>query len=398
MDEPKKSERAAWNRPQNYPADAFGPAEEKLTIWNVLILWSHIMKIDVITVSGSPEGVIPTEVEWPGVGGAELMLLRWAEHMHNRGHQIRVYNNPRQHYRDNNLEFLPKDAYQPADDRDVLITFRGFNNWQKNMVATSKYKLHIGWSTDQYTEGNYPDWYNSAKFIIGISQFHKRDHLTRYGPLAEKMSVIDIGADPLEYNNDVPEKKPQQFIFCSVPDRGLAHMAHLWPKIKARYTQAKLLITSDYGLWTNGRVAGNEQYRQMFFGMPGIAFLGRIPRSELIRHQLESEIQIYPCNYDELFCIANQESQMAGCYTVTSSVGALETTNFTGFKCNVNPNNNLGLFELEAMMAIDEWYKIPAVDRERQHRYIAADAKYRFGWGEICKQWETELNRGITDV
>jgi hypothetical protein len=71
----------------------------------------------------------------------------------------------------------------------------------------------------------------------------------------------------------------------------------------------------------------NEQYIGQFLGMEDVTLLGAIPRRELIQYQLSSDIQIYPCLYDELFCYATAECQVAGALPVTSQRGALVTTN-----------------------------------------------------------------------
>jgi len=61
--------------------------------------------------------------------------------------------------------------------------------------------------------------------------------------------------------------------------------------------------------------------------MNGVRFVGAVPRKELIKYQLQSEVQVYPCTYDELFCYAVAECQVAGVLPITTQTGALETTN-----------------------------------------------------------------------
>ena len=61
----------------------------------------------------------------------------------------------------------------------------------------------------------------------------------------------------------------------------------------------------------------------------GVSFLGAIPREQLLMEQAEAQLLLYPSYYDtaELFCISVAEAQAMGVYPVTSSWGALGTTN-----------------------------------------------------------------------
>lgn len=247
------------------------------------------MKIDLITVMGSPKGVVPSEINSPGVGGAELALMKLSEELGKRGHDVSIYNNPRQRGRHSNVSYLHDYEFDPSMSRDILITFRGPNE----ISARSNKKKHIGFSTDQFTVGNYVDWYKECDEIIVISKFHKMDHLARYGDIAKKSKILDLGIDKIEYSVDI-EKIPYSCIFCSVPDRGLSLLLDMWPQLKATIPQLTLTVTSDYTLW-GGSDPFNLQYRLRASSMDGIKFLGKIPRDELIKVQLQSEAQLYPC-------------------------------------------------------------------------------------------------------
>lgn len=340
------------------------------------------MKIDILTVGGSPKDILPETLEGRGVGGAELALLTWAELMSRAGHNVSVYNqtktNVGRDYNSSSLKYLPDSFYNPGEDRDILVTFRGPNELSK----VSKYKKHIGWSCDQMTMGDYIDWYKSVDKMVLISKFHKRDHEFRYGKelVDSKAIVLDLGVRTWEYENYGKSKVPYQFIFCSVPDRGLNEVAQIWPDIKKMYPRANLIITSDYTLW-GAPEPYNIQFKLKFAGMPGVKFVGNVPRHELVEYQQSSEIQLYPCIYDENFCIATAECQVAGNYCITSTRGALETTNFTG-KQIVGKSLN------EYAYAIHDFYNIDANTRLELSASIQNKAFGRFGWRTIADKWE----------
>ncbi len=326
------------------------------------------MKIDIITTEGSPRKVTIADIE-NGVGGAELALLSWAETMAKRCHQIRIYNNPTYSGMYSGVEFLPVDRLDYSEERDVLIMFRG---GVENFRRPEKTKKVIGWSCDQYTnKPDYREWYNTVDKMVLISEFHRQDHINRYNPDVEKMIVIDLGVRD-EYK---PTEKKKQMLYCSVPDRGLGLLLDMWPTINRKYPDYELVITSDYRLW-GSPTPGNMQYRMKSIGLKNLRFLGKVPRSELVKIQSESELMIYPCNYDELFCIAAAECQVAGAFPITTNTGALETTNFTGYKIKY-PNGNL---TGEFLQKLDNYFK--------SDKNITTLARERFDWNKICGEWE----------
>lgn len=336
--------------------------------------------IDILTISGSPVGVTPLEIEDKGVGGAELSLLRLADGLASRGHRVRVFNDPRQPYDTSGLSFYPRDSFVQGEGRDVLISFRG----PHPKALGSNCGKHIGFSCDQFTEGDYNVWYAIVDKMVLISPFHQADHAKRYNKFdPAKVVITDLGVTEWEYAEDI-EKVEKQVIFCSVPDRGLDRVAEIWPAIKAQVPDASLVITSDYRLWGSPDPM-NVQFKLKFVGQPGVKFLGKVSRSELVKLQKQSEVHLYPCTYDELFNISTAETQAAGALALTTKQGAVGTTNFTG-KLLFNNED----FIRETV----KFLQLPRVERERIQRGIKATALKRFNWNTILDFWEKNIING----
>lgn len=294
------------------------------------------MRVDILCNDGSPLKVIPSDIYDRGVGGAELALLTFAPKLAEAGHQVRVYNNPRELGMHEGVEFLNINQYAPREARDVVIAFRSPNP----MLPSSKGRK-IFWSCDQQTAGNYAtDIIPVVDHTVVISQRHKEYFLSRYKWPEDKMTVLDLGVRTWEYSPDeAPVKVPGRMIYCSVPDRGLEILCKMWPEIKRRVPHASLVITADYRLW-GVEHAGNEKHVAMWRPhQTDVKFLGMIPRKHLVEEQLKAEIHAFPCTYDELFCIAAAECQVAGAVPVTSDMGALATTNRYGMQIRGNPRN-----------------------------------------------------------
>jgi hypothetical protein len=100
---------------------------------------------------------------------------------------------------------------------------------------------------------------------------------------------------------------------------------------------------------------------------------------------LKAELHLYPCEYDELFCIAVAESQVAGAYTVTSNYGSLPTTNIMKV-INDDPHRMVGEYISEAKKFVNEKEQVSIYVKEMQEKAIQ-----RFHPDTILKQWNEKV-------
>lgn len=203
---------------------------------------------------------------------------------------------------------------------------------------------------------------------------------------APKITVIDCGVRLSDYEAKV-DRIPGRLIYCSVPDRGLVVLHKAWPIIKAAVPSATLVITSDYRLW--GLPAGNQNHRLAWAGLPGVDFLGAVPRGQLCRLQQQADIMAYPCTDEELFCISVAECQVAGAVPVTPNIGALATTNQFGIVMK-EPVNSGGFPAIYARQVI-RLLTSAAASVEQKRQTMMANARSRFRIERIAEQWESVL-------
>lgn len=332
------------------------------------------MKIDILCGGGSPDGVTPSDIHGGngrvGVGGAELALLTMCEGWHKRGHEITLYNNPKRN--DGTFEQRGIDTFDKNANRDVLIVFR-----EPTQKAYKAKGLVVFWSCDQYTVGSFSDFAQFCAKIVTISPFHSRYFATKY-EIRESIS-IDLPVRDWEYNG-VVEKIPNRIIFTSVPDRGLELVAHMLPMLQERIPEISLVITSDYRLW--GSISpSNDGHVSRFINSRNVKFLGAVSRERLVAEQLAAQIHLFPCTYDELFCIAAAESQVAGVLPITSSTGALETTNM-GVLIDGDPRAGIGTF-VDTTIRYLENPELPLIQKDLSER-----ARTRFSLDRIMNEWD----------
>ncbi len=322
---------------------------------------------------------IDFDYEGKGVGGAEASLILLAREFAKRGWQTEIYNTTDQTGKFNGVEYHHVSEFQPWIYIDVFVLFREPYEYLPLVNAVTK----IFWSCDQYTFGNWKkDIFPYVDKVVAISPYHKNYLDKFYGNPPDTVEVIELGVNISDYEEPV-EKIPGKMIFCSVPRRGLEHMARLFPEIKSRVLEANLTITSDYRLW--GTDEDNIDFKKMFKNMEGVTFLGKVERSELVRHQKEAIVMSYPCTYEECFCISAMECIAAGAIPVTTKLAALETT--VG-ESGILLSNMPGSEDYDKQF-VDNIVKLltnPELAQKCRDKGQAR-AQSKYSYSEVCKNW-----------
>lgn len=340
------------------------------------------MKIAFMCYGGSPTGVIPDDIYGRGVGGAEFGLLSLTETLAERGHEVFVYNNPRKVGKQNGVSFYRTSSFFPHHANgyglDVFILFR--TPWM-GLSALGCPKIFF--STDQQTAGHFgSDIFPYVDHTVCISPYHREYFYRRYRHDPSRMTAIDLGVRLQDYAQDV-QKVPGKCIYCSMPERGLEILHKAWPLIRQEVPHASLVITADRRLW-GVDYPGDEHYRIMWEDQD-VEYLGKIPRMELVRHQLESDVMAFPCAYEEMFCISSAECQVAGAIPVTSTMGALPTTVTVGEKIPFHPHSPEFLEAFVGYVVrllLSEGSSLHALQNK------ARGTRERFDWNNIAEQWE----------
>jgi len=340
------------------------------------------LKIHVIANDGSPLGVTERSIEGldgrMGVGGAELAILTLCRAWQYYGNDVTFYNNPNDPLA-SSFKQKSLDDFNPNEDRDILIIFRSPN--ERTLNAKGK---KVWFSTDQQTVGDFRALASEVSKVVTISPRHDKFFKDMYG-ITNSIN-IDLPVRTWEYNEPT-EKVSKRCIFTSMPDRGLMELHAAWVRIVAEVPEASLVITSDWRLWAEWQTEeAVRTYRLAWARHPNVEYRAAIKRSELVKVQMSADLHLYPCVYDELFCIAVAESQVAGAFPVTSDVGALATTNM-GRVLHGNPQNPdwVDLFVKNTVELLTD----PKLTQKQE--WVREVAKKRFSVEKILTKWNDEV-------
>lgn len=341
------------------------------------------MKLDVIANDGSPLGVTMKSL-WGtdgrfGVGGAEQAILTLCAGWQERGYDVTFYNNPSEGgaspFKQRTLE-----EFNPFEDRDFLIVFRSPNERIENVQCPI-----IWFSTDQMTMGDFATFSKRVNKIVCISPRHASYFKEIYG--INDTIVIDLPVRLDDYENEV-EKIPHRCIYTSIPDRGVMQLHAAWPLIVKEVPDASLVITSDWRLW-NSELDESvvHPYQLAYARHPNVSYVGAVKRMQLIEYQQQADVLLYPATYDELYCITVAEAQVAGALPITSTYGAIETTNEFGIQVRGAPTDP---------RFIDAFYQTAVVtlldkDLPKKQREMQKKARKRFDLNRILDEWDERV-------
>jgi glycosyltransferase involved in cell wall biosynthesis len=251
-----------------------------------------------------------------GVGGTEAMVVVLSEALTARGIDVTVAT--RSGAEDcNRVRYQSIHAARPRQ-ADVTVLVKQWSD-----VVTDAALERVFLATDVHV----PDRQMIARCIgwctksFALSPFMRRS-------LQAVVSAPGMGILPppiaIEDYVSLVETRAPVMLYCSVPDRGLYYLKDLFPAIRARVSEAALVITSDFTLW--GRAPAKEAFMRFFERTPGVEYLGHVDRSRLISEQRRARVLAYPCIFAEGFCIAAAECMAAGTVPVTTNAFALTTT------------------------------------------------------------------------
>lgn len=194
-------------------------------------------------------------------------------------------------------------------------------------------------------------------------------------------AVTGLPVDVSDYGDFAVAREPL-LLYCSVPDRGLAHMRRILPAIRRRVPEARLVVTSDKTLW--GQESLRACYEAKLRGLEGLDYVGAVSRPALLDLQRRARVLAYPCDFAEGFCLSAAECLVSGAVPVSTADFALaETVGDRGVLIKGRPDGVLyrhRFARAAARLLTDESYWLAMARRAR------ADGLARFAARNVCER------------
>jgi glycosyltransferase involved in cell wall biosynthesis len=328
------------------------------------------------------------------LGGTETALIRLAEVLQNRGHEVTVFtsmNNP------------PSSQPRYLYSREVLRSGRFevmvlVQDWTPAVMGAPGERIFYwtGDGFDQYANFGLGDKRAARKieYLLTVSNWQADTLCEKSGFPRDKARLIGNGVH-LPYFEGEEQRVRKRLIYTAAPYRGLTLVPKIYQALRERHPDIELHIFSGFSIYDRQTpFAGplvNEYSRlkKSLEQLPGCVLHGNVNQGQLARELMKSSVFIYPNIIFETCCITAIEALAAGCPVVASAISALpETVGDGGFVIQGEPGSvdYLRAFStaVDRLLADDNlWQEISAKARKR--------AKELYSWEAVADKFEALL-------
>jgi tetratricopeptide (TPR) repeat protein len=177
--------------------------------------------------------------------------------------------------------------------------------------------------------------------IFCLTEWHKALFLKSFPQFTGRAHAFGYGIDMSRHDGDL-KRKGFNFIYSSFPNRGLLPLLQMWPRIVAAIPHATLDIYCNLdNEWVN-RVAPEQiaEIRRLLRGLDKdiVRMHGWVSKSELMSAWSNADFWLYPCIFEETYCLTAMEAAASKTLAITNNLAALnETVSDRGIIIEGNP-------------------------------------------------------------
>ena len=326
--------------------------------WNLVLHWWNIHKqlINLPGISSSPKGkgifCIVTDGGWEpwtgkdietkGLGGSETWIIETAKNILN--FTVVVFCNTLQPEMYNGVGYNPVQWFHKFIS-ETVVEYCIISRYTEYVpVALKGHAKNVGVIFHDILQ---PELvlpiHPKLKWVFGLSEWHAEKIKQTFPQF--NVSFTHYGIDPIP----IREKIKHSFIYSSFPNRGLVILLRLWPKIKELFPDATLNVYCNLNhSWTNEVAPGQMEEIKQTIQQQGITNHGWVSKKQLSEAWGKTEYWLYPCIFEETFCLTALEAAISQTCVITNGLAALQSTAKYGIIVQGNPFENEHIW-LEAL-------------------------------------------------
>jgi predicted O-methyltransferase YrrM len=181
-----------------------------------------------------------------------------------------------------------------------------------------------------------PD-HHKLKHILGLSSSHVAKLKESYPTLSHKIKQISCGISSNFFVDDKSRGETMRFIYSSFANRGLLVLLKMWPKIYQHY-DGKAVLNVYCDLENEFVKDISDTVRYSISQLEGVYYKGWVNKKELADAWKDADVWLYPCIFEETFCISALEAAASRTLVITNDLGALpEVVSDRGIIIEGNP-------------------------------------------------------------
>jgi len=217
----------------------------------------------------------------------------------------------------NFMKYVPVDSYQNFQIHISKLTQPIIDG-----------KKQILWAMDNHCDQDSPVRIYSWDWFVFISDWQRGQYIREHGIPFEKTSIIE---NIIDFVPDLSVEKPKDkinFVYASVPDRGLDVLYDVFDLLCQKYDNLHLTVFSSYKLyaWNDMEYLHQELYEKIK-AHKNMTYRGFVPDyNDVIKAKYDAHFFLYPCTWLENSCISLIESLACGCVCIHTDFSAMPET------------------------------------------------------------------------
>lgn len=217
----------------------------------------------------------------------------------------------------NFMKYVPADSYQNFQIHISKLTQPIIDG-----------KKQILWAMDNHCDQDSPVRIYNWDWFVFISDWQRGQYIREHGIPFEKTSVIE---NIIDYVPDLSIEKPKDkinFVYASVPDRGLDVLYDVFDLLSQKYDNLHLTVFSSYKLYAwNDMEHHHQELYEKIKAHKNMTYRGFAPDyNDVIKAKYDAHFFLYPCTWLENSCISLIESLACGCVCIHTDFSAMPET------------------------------------------------------------------------
>lgn len=332
------------------------------------------------------------------MGGSESAMCYLAAQMAKDGHKVILFTSFSKKYIKLKVTCIPESQiHKNLNGLDFLVVQNSpAQGFQLRQMLDKKTKL-ILWTqhdSDQpaVESMNNPEIVNSFDGFALISNYQLKNYIDKFNLNPKKCTVLRNAISPLFENLKIQEKQPL-LAYTSTPFRGLNLLIQMFPTIRNIYPSVKLKVFSSLGVYHVPKDMDEKSYGTLYSACrstDGVEYVGSVSQAKLVKEMSNVSVLAYPNTFPETSCIAVMEAMAAGCFVVTSNLGALPET-LAGFGAMIDIDGDWQRYGNLFIREVLNFLYTPK-DLKDQVKFVNKN----YVWKVRSKEWEKWMKEIIT--
>ncbi len=174
--------------------------------------------------------------------------------------------------------------------------------------------------------GNLLPTHPKLKAVYCLSPWHRELFMRNFPSHSHVAKSLGYGIDSVTKYVPAAQKQKHSFIFSSFPNRGLLPLLRMWPRIKQAFPDAVLNVFCDlqHSHVRSHAGAMMGEIDKLLEQVQGVVVRGWVNKASLAHAFSTTEYWLYPCIFDETFCLTALEAVSCGVIGIAPPRAALQ--------------------------------------------------------------------------